>query len=252
MLSILFGKPHKNIHAQQRIEMAISGFAQARKIRAQDAGLLQEFHALQAWQAQRLMVQYDTLFSCDRTRAAAQFMLQEVYSGDQLALISNEILRTAKKAWKLVPGDMVDAAASAIEANVLTVTLDEAIARSTRQLGGIGAGSSVYIEALSGPELIEGRRQQLLQFEKVASSIVSYLEGNSIHLGLRMTTRLARKAGVVNLHGFLTRACRVLRDAQNVDTLINCITKTELHLLDQVEKNTNPFQFMDVGMPRIV
>lgn len=248
MLTTMFGKPEKNVHAQQRIESAIASFMASHKLRIENKDFDREFQLIQDWQARRLLVQYDHLFADQQTAAAAKFMLQEVYSGHQLAVISDEVIKTARKAWRLVPGDMVEAAANAIEANVLTVQIDENIARQTIQLGGLDplSASECYSMALRRSDILSQRRQQLEKFQSLASSIEVYLRKNSVHFGLKMTSGLANRAGVYNLHQFLSRACRLLRDTKDLTRIVNEITRTELLLLDQVEQGMNPFAFMDL------
>lgn len=249
MLAALFGKPQKNVDAQLRIEGAVQRFVLDRQHREKNIHLAQEFQAVQSWQSQRLMIHYDELFVNGETSAAARFILQEVYSGDQLAQISREVLKTARKAWRLVPGDMVEAAASAIEANVLTVDLDEKIAAFTLKNGGLSQGSWVYQEALAQKDILHARRLQLAQFKVVGLSVDRYLRGRSVQIGLRMTESLARRAGVINLHQFLTRACSILKDTGGILSLVEHISNAELHLLRSVENGENPFQFMDASFP---
>ena len=235
------------MEGQSRIEAAIDGFMTSFVQRKTDEQFSQEFLHIQSWQTQRLMLQYEHLFENPDSAAAAKFMLHEVYSGDQLADISEEIKKTARKAWKLAPADMMDAAANAMEANLLTVRIDEMIACVTLESGGMNQanGSELYASALRQAHIISARRQQLAQFSAIATDIEGYLKKKSLYLGLKMTSGLARKAGVSNLHRFLMRACSVLRDTKDFQRIVNEIYQTELNLLDELEAGLNPYQFMD-------
>ncbi|HBF10098.1 MAG TPA: hypothetical protein DHW71_07615 [Gammaproteobacteria bacterium] len=247
MFKTMFGKPERNMEGQSRIEAAIDGFMTSFEQRKTDQQFLQEFLYIQNWQTQRLMIQYEHLFDNPDSAAAAKFMLHEVYSGDQLAEISEEIKKTARKAWKLAPADLMDAAANAMEANLLTVRIDEMIACVTLERGGMNRanGSELYISALKHAHIISARRQQLAQFSAIAGDIEGYLKKQSLYLGLKMTSGLARKAGVSNLHRFLMRACTVLRGTKHFERIVNEIYQTELTLLDELERGINPYQFMD-------
>jgi|GEM_PF-1372929 len=248
MLTAFFGKPERNVEAQFRIEKAVDGYVDAHHARLKNSVFLREFKAIQAWQTRRLLLQYDHLFICPKTATAAQFMLHEVYSGDHLSLISEEIQKTARKAWRLVPADMVDAAANALETNYLTAKIDDEIALFCTQQGGLqfDFGSNLYLQALRHPTILQQRRLQLRQFAMLSESIKVYLKRKSVRYGLKMTSGIAQRAGVLNLHQFLSKACDVLRSAQDISIIVKEVTTTELALLDQIELGHNPFKFMDM------
>ncbi len=249
MFKALFGRPDKNSYAQTRIERAVDGFISSSRVRHLNQALTYEFNQVQQWQSLRLKRQYKHLFDNPSTSVASHFMLDEVYSGEQLALISEDIKRVATKAWKIAPTDLIDAAANTVEAHSLTLQIDEMIAIEFLSLGGFNQlhGSESYVQVLRKPEILAARRHQLHQFSNIATIIEGYLSKHSLYYGLKMTAGVAKKAGVYRLHQFLMRSCTILRDTEGFSDIVKTIQESEIALLNEIEKGNNPFKFMDVN-----
>jgi len=242
----------------RRIEQALDQYQQA--MQSENSRFSAQLVKVQQWQADRLISEYQHIFDDKVLGRTARFMLEEVYSGALLHQISEEIRLTARKAWRLLPANIMLAAAQAVEATALTLNIDATLARATLPVRLVQGNdirvvtplqSTEYVHALRATRAIELRREQLQVFAQLAKSIDFYVSKSSLHVGLKMTTGLAERAGVANLHHFLLRACSLIKVSGALSPLIAQISQLELTLLDQVEKGLNPWSWMDQSLKSV-
>jgi len=186
---------------------------------------------LQSWQEQRLNHSHAALLAVPSNRAAIGFLLDEVYGGNDLLPVAQDIRRAVKKAASLLPDRVMATSASVLEAAILTQELDEALADTLHDSLDGPLSEQLYIDAFRALGRQREREHQLELIADVGHHVDRYVRGRMLQTTFRMVRRPVHAAGFGNLYDFLQRGFAAMRELDSAGRLLNQLTETEAQIL---------------------
>ncbi|MBU8978238.1 hypothetical protein JI752_018985 [Lysobacter sp. MMG2] len=162
---------------------------------------------LRRWQTRRLEASFDRFLRDPRRRPAAQFFLTDVYNEHDFAQRDADIARVLPMMQRLLPANLLDTVADAIELGLLTHALDLRMAQVLQAMGGprrrLDAG--LYARAYRAAGLPRLRAYQIDLIARVGLGLSHALGLPGVAMLLRLSRAPARAAGFSELQGFLER-----------------------------------------------
>lgn len=232
------------MNAGEHLQHCLERFFQLRQ-HQDDALFLSRLDRLRAFQRQRFLATHQDLFADPCLRPGVAFLLDDVYGGQDLPPVAQEIRRALPKAMRLLPNRVMITSASALEAAILTQELDEALVHELA-----GALDQPLVQAdytaayrAAGGEL--ARRRQLALVAGLGHHVDRYVRSRAIQTTFRLVRRPAHAAGFTNLYDFMDRSFRVMKPVPSVGRLLERVAERETIILDRVLAD-HPAPFKDV------
>ena len=201
-----------------------------------DATFNRRLRALQDWQAARLQHTHDYLLGHPKAEPGVRFLLEDIYGGRDLRPVALEIRRALPKAMKLLPDRVMATSASALEAAILTQSLDEGLVERLGARLDAPLDEADYIAAYldQAREHLDDRHQQLALVGELGHHIDRYVRSRMIQTTFRMVRRPAHAAGFASLYDFLDRAFRAMKTLDSVGEMLALIATDEREILQRI------------------
>ncbi len=171
---------------------------------ASEPSLQPRLHALRAWQANRLAVDYADQRAIPARRDAVSFFLEDVYGAADFTQRDDQFARAMKHLQRLLPMAALEALRDAVELNALTVELDTEVA-GRLPVAATTVDGPGYAAAYRAVNRAADRRRQI----ELAVAIGRRLQLLTLHpateLAMRIAAGPARLAGFGALHSFIER-----------------------------------------------
>lgn len=201
------------------------------------AGVEREWGVLQRWQSARLTRTYADLLASPRYRLAAEFFLNELYSGRDLRQRERDLARIVPVMTRVLPTHVLHTAALALELNALSRELD---ARLTHVLVAEFAfrdrlDETAYVAAYRRCANYDQRRHQIELVERLGRDLRGIVPKRFIRAALTLAKTPARLAGLEEPHRFLEAGFHAFRHmGEDAEIFIATITRRERIILEQI------------------
>jgi len=199
---------------------------------------------LRRWQTDRLLVTHRELLEDPYYRNAAEFVLYDVYGGINLCDVVHDIQRALPVAVKLFSKKVMETAAVALELNLVTAELDQALVKTHFDTLAIPAVTDQsYIEAVHASNQFKMREHQIHLAQQLGNKIDRYIVSRMIYAGFKMAKGPAQAAGLDALYQFMQRGFDVLRPLGGAEQFLVKITTSELEVLSYMRNNRSGSPF---------
>ena len=185
--------------------------------------------ALCVWQAERLANTHADLRRDPRYGAAAEFFLTDVYGSATAAQRDRELERAWRYLKRTLPRAAVGPLARALELDVLTADLDQAMAG---QLSSAGLTAAAYAAAYRRVGRAGERRRQIDLLIGIGSDLDRIAHRAWLAMALRAAHAPAHAAGFGVLQDFLERGLEAFRHMRGAAEFLALIRTRELQLLE--------------------
>ena len=174
---------------------------------AEDAGLSERRTDLRTWQAARLARTHQDLLESRRFHDAAEFFLVDLYGPRDLSRHIDDVRRILPAMMKILPSSGLTTVAHALELNVLSESLDEAMVEA---LGADAAtiSDTTYAAAYRKAGREKDRERQIDLIALLGAALDGLSNQRFIGAALKMMRKPAELAGLGELQGFLERGYR--------------------------------------------
>ncbi len=174
---------------------------------AEDAGLSERRTDLRTWQAARLARTHQDLLESRRFHDAAEFFLVDLYGPRDLSRHIDDVRRILPAMMKILPESGLTTVAHALELNVLSESLDEAMVEA---LGADAAtiSDTTYAAAYRKAGREKDRERQIDLIALLGAALDGLSNQRFIGAALKMMRKPAELAGLGELQGFLERGYR--------------------------------------------
>lgn len=202
--------------------------------RSEDTLTVARRRRLTVWQSARLANTHRDLLASPRFGPAVRFFLSDLYAPRDFDQRYADLERIAPMLVRTLPREVIHTLALAVEMNVLTLTLDDRLAR---QLGGLLDGelsASDWVAAVRRGEDLGERERQIDLIRLVGEDLDRIIAKPGVALTLRMSRQPARMAGVGELHGFLVRGFGAFRTMRGAGPFLQAITGREQEILSRI------------------
>ena len=181
--------------------------------------------ALQRYQAQRLVLDYDALRRLPKNDAACDFFLNELYGDQDFSKRDHDVERIYPIMVKLLPTQVLETVGRAVELNALSHELDLEMLTHLPSSGEITDASyalAYQITAASG-----ARRYQLTRIIKLGRELARVVKIPLMYKLLQMCRWPAKLAGLGALQGFLERGFAAFVKLDGAGPFLRAVLYTE-------------------------
>jgi hypothetical protein len=194
---------------------------------------------LKAWQAQRLTKTYEDLRRNPRCTAAVDFFLTDLYGPQDFARRDDDFVRAWDRLKRGLPPAALDVLARALELQVLSAELDQAMV--TRLATGALTGLS-YANAYRAVGRPDARARQIDLAIAIGTDLGRLVTLPLIGLALRVARVPAHLAGFSALQTFLERGFEAFRTMGDPSVLLEAIRSRETTLMHRLfDASDDPF-----------
>jgi len=204
---------------------------------------------LERWQHERLAHTYADLRASPRYRPAIDFFLNDLFGSKSFDLADHHIEHIYPVMVRLLPADVLDTVAKAVEFDVLTRECDMRMLRALTDELGItnGIDTETYVEAYRRCGNYEQRRRQIELIRMVGSDLDLLVNRRWVNTALRLARRPARMAGLGELQNFLERGFDAFRTMGGAAQFLDTVERREKRIMDRIfEGHPRPFD-LDAG-----
>ena len=172
--------------------------------RAASAELARALAFVGAWQTRRLHRTYADLEGAPRYAAAMRFFETDLYGGGDFAQRDDDLVRIVPAMKRLLPANVLQTVATAVELNALSQDLDRAIVDALWPLGERLAVAD-YCAAYRRIGRFDERQRQIRLIGDVGIALDRYVGKPMIRAALKLMRKPAHLAGLAALQDFLER-----------------------------------------------
>jgi len=207
-------------------------------------GLDPHLALLRAWQADRLAATYADLLADKHTRPASHFFLSDIYGPRDYTQRDHDAERLHTILARLVPAPLLKQLADVIQLNQLTSALDQQLVAVL--FGELGVTDAIapeqYAEAYRRCDNEVERAEQIDLIVRVLGDAAQGAHWPGVGVALKLAGGTARKAGWVELYGFLERGYQAFKRIKDVKAFVTTIERRERRILDRIFANDpDPF-----------
>jgi len=193
---------------------------------------------LRAWQAGRLARSYADLGADPRYSQAVAFFLSDIYAPHEFTHRDRDLTRALGKLRRALPAALLAVLGKALELDVLTLALDQAM---TSHLTAPPTESS-YAQAYRAVGRRPDRERQIELIRDIGKSLDAVVRHRWLGLALRAAHGPAHLAGFGALQDFLERGWSAFRTLPAGDELFDDIRRRETAVMDALfQARPNPF-----------
>lgn len=202
-----------------------------RRVRA-DPELAERVLRLRQWQAHRLADTYADLRRDPRLARAVDFFLSDLYGPQDFAPRNDQLARATSHLRRVLPAPARKVLQQAIELDVLTAELDQALAAQPAWHSGATLDRSSYAAAYRAMGRAEDRRRQIELTVAIGAQLERVARQGWVALALRAAHAPAHLAGFGVLQDFLERGLSAFRRMRGAELLLHSIRDRETQLMD--------------------
>jgi hypothetical protein len=172
--------------------------------RATNPELARALAYLGTWQSRRLRRTYVDLESTPRYATAMKFFEADLYGGADFAQRDADLVRVVPAMKRLLPRNVIETVAVAVELNALSQDLDRAMVVELRPHGQT-FGVADYCAAYRRAGRFDQRQRQIRLIGDVGVSLDRFVQKPVVRGALTVMRKPARLAGLSALQDFLER-----------------------------------------------
>lgn len=227
--------------AQQIIE----SLAQQRAQIDRDPQRRDRLRDLQRFQVERLRSTYADCASQPKYRAALEFFVADLYGPHDHSQRDRDIRKVLDQWARLLPARALDAVSRALEVELLTHTLDVAVADALQDAP---PSFETYPAAYRRAGRYEDRRRQIDLILAAGRDLDSLIDIPALGTALRMARVPARLLGVMDLQQFLERGYRAFKQMNGAQALLQIIDQRETDIMHRLMRGLpDPFRLHTPG-----
>jgi len=172
--------------------------------RAANPELASALSNLGGWQSRRLRNTYADVGQTSRYATAMKFFEEDLYGGTDFAQRDADLVKVVPAMKRLVPANVIETVAVAVELNALSQDLDRAVVDA---LGPRAQSFSVadYCDAYRRAGGFDGRLRQIRLIGDVGVSLDRFVRKRMLRSALGLMRKPAQLAGLAALQDFLER-----------------------------------------------
>lgn len=215
-----------------------------------NAQLAARLDSVQRWQKRRMQHLHAVLFAIPEHRLMTQYFMNRLYGGpdfDVLAQQSEQVLNVSKVLEGLAPDSTIKTAFQAIELTLLSIELDQDLARlMTHDLVSDEQDSSandaymtqLYLQA----DQAAARHHQLDLLDNLGQSLDKYVHSRLIKGIFRFSKGLSSRYGLTAGYAFLDEGFIAMEPLKSAEAFIRQYTQGERAAIDRIYGgHPNPF-----------
>jgi len=200
---------------------------------------------LRRWQAQRLARSYADLLASERYRPAAEFFLTDLYGEKDFTKRDQDVERMYPSMVKVLPDAALHTIALAVEVDVLSAELDQALWEVLT--GELGVKERIteaqYAEGFRRCANLPQRRRQVQLIRRVGDDLDAVVAKPMLYQVLKLARKPAQMAGFAELHDFLERGFSAFRHMGGAEEFLETIVSRETRLLERIfSGHPRPFE----------
>ena len=194
-----------------------------------------------SWQTRRLRKTYADLEASPRYAPAMNFFETDLYGGADFARRDDDLVRIVPAMRRLLPANVLETVANAVELNALSQELDRAMIDALRPLGQ-RLGVAEYCVAYRRTGQYDRRQRQIRLIGDVGVSLDRYVGKPMLRAALRMMRTPAQMAGLAALQDFLERGFDAFARMGGAVEFLATIESRETAIHDAIAGGSNaPF-----------
>ncbi len=200
--------------------------------------------SLERWQRERLVRTYADLRRHSRYGPAVEFFLDDLYGPKNFQLHEHHFDHIYPVMVRLLPSDVLNTVAQAVEFDALTGELDMDLLRVLVEDLGVtnGISEDAYAEAYRRCDNYDRRLRQIELVREVGADLDHLVHKRLVHAALRLARGPARLAGLGDLQDFLERGFTAFRNMRGADRLLDTIVQREKTILNRIyDRHPQPF-----------
>lgn len=202
-------KPHMNA-IEHRLERLLAANARWRDPVREPRNRSPWLAPLQRWQSARLAQSFADFSAAPATRDATRFFLTDLYGDHDVSARDRGVARVMPMMKRVLPAELLETAADAIELAVLSHAFDLRVAGALESLlpdtpGESRIDAAAYAQAYRQAGLPRLRQCQIALIVKIGAGLDAAVRKPWLARLLRLSRLPARAAGLVALQGFLER-----------------------------------------------
>jgi hypothetical protein len=156
------------------------------------------------WQSMRLRTTYADLGQTPRFAAAMKFFEEDLYGGADFAQRDADLVKVIPAMKRLMPANVIETVAVAVELNALSQDLDRAVVDALGPRAQ-SFGVADYCDAYRRAGGFEGRLRQIRLIGDVGVSLDRFVRKRMLRSALGLMRKPAQLAGLAALQDFLER-----------------------------------------------
>lgn len=193
------------------------------------------------WQSRRLRHTYADLEQTPRYATAMKFFEEDLYGGADFTQRDADLVRVVPAMKRLMPANVIDTVAVAVELNALSQDLDRAVVEA---LGERARAFTVaeYCDAYRRADRFDDRRRQIELIGDVGVSLDRFVQKPVLRVALTMMRKPARLAGLSALQDFLERGFESFAQMRGAAEFLATIQSRETVIYESIAGGSNdPF-----------
>lgn len=207
-----------------------------------DPAFAEQLVQMQSWQTDRLKQTHKELLADETLKDATEFFIGDMYGGVDLTQMAKEVERALSLAMSLLPEKVMYTSAVALEANALTLELDEQMTEHYLQnYAGQPMTHEIWHQCYLAVGQRENRVKQMELLRELGMGLDNYVRSRLIQGAFKLARKPATKAGFVTLYDFLERGFSAMKQIESTETFVDSIVQPELDILDKLFAGQNPF-----------
>ncbi len=192
-----------------------------------DAVFVQRLAQLRRFQDARLRLTHNDLLVDATLSPALHFILDDIYDASDLLPVAEDIRRAEPLASKLLPAKVMNTAAHALAAAVITQELDEALTALLAEQLDAPITAAAYAEGYRQLGRQADRQQQITLIESLGAKLEKYLRRRLLLRTFKMVRKPVHKAGFGHLYDFMSTCFDVMRPVPDAAQLLAQISHRE-------------------------
>lgn len=217
----------------ERLENYLSRFFSLRQY-GTNSQFNDRLNTLRRCQTERIRTTHEALFADPKLNPALEFIVTDIYGGEQLLAVAKDIKRALPKAQKLLPQRVFATSATALETALVTQELDEAMVDLLGAQLDSSLSNADYIDAYRKLGQADLRQRQTELVAELGVHLERYLRNRLLLTTFKMVKKPAHKRGFEHLYQFMERCFEVMKFAPNVDTLLAGLSYRETVIMQQI------------------
>jgi len=194
----------------------------------EDADILARSRELRKWQSERLAGTYRDFHDDPQYAPAVEFFLSDLYGPREFAARSRILARAMRYLKRALPAALMTVLARALELDVLTRELDNAMVRA---LAAARLSAEAYAAAYRSVDHRASRARQIELIVAIGKDLGGIVTRAWIGRLLRAAHTPAHAAGFGALQDFLERGHAAFRQMQDPERLLNAIQQREAEFM---------------------
>lgn len=196
---------------------------------------------LALWQSRRLRNTYADLEQTPRYATAMRFFEEDLYGGADFTQRDADLVRVVPAMKRLMPANVIDTVAVAVELNALSQDLDRAVVDALGERAH-AFGVAEYCDAYRRAGRFDGRRRQIELIGDVGVSLDRFVQKSVLRTALTMMRQPARLAGLSALQDFLERGFESFAQMRGAAEFLATIQSRETVIHESIAGGSdNPF-----------